>query len=71
MRTYEHLARLFRGRRRDVIGVAAAVALMLPTLAYRYGIDQAFYHYVGAGWLHAARVGRLSAARVAGTLRGV
>lgn len=44
--------RQLHARRIDIILIATAVALLLPTCWYRYGIDQALYHYVGAGWLH-------------------
>jgi len=41
-----------RARRADLALGGVAIVLLLPTLSYRYGIDQALYHYVGSGWLH-------------------
>lgn len=38
-------------RRWDVGLAALAVCVLLPTCWYRYGIDQALYHYFGTGWL--------------------
>ncbi|HVU05434.1 MAG TPA: hypothetical protein VHE30_26990 [Polyangiaceae bacterium] len=32
--------------------LAIAAVIVVPTLDYRYGIDQALYHYVGAGLRH-------------------
>jgi hypothetical protein len=37
-------------RRWDLALGLVTVCEMLPTCWYRYGIDQAVYHYVGAGW---------------------
>ncbi len=40
-----------RTRWLDIAASCAAIFVVLPTCWYRYGIDQALYHYVGAGWL--------------------
>jgi hypothetical protein len=40
-----------RARRWDAVLSAVTVLLMAPTCSYRYGLDQALYHYFGAGWL--------------------
>ncbi len=40
-----------RRHRLDSIGVVAAFVYGLPSLAYRYGPDQAMFHYVAREWL--------------------
>ncbi len=40
-----------RRHRLDSIGVVAAIVYGLPSLAYRYGPDQAMFHYVAREWL--------------------
>jgi hypothetical protein len=40
-----------RRHRLDSIGVLAAFVYGLPSLAYRYGPDQAMFHYVAREWL--------------------
>jgi hypothetical protein len=40
-----------RRHRLDSIGVLAAIVYGLPSLAYRYGPDQAMFHYVAREWL--------------------
>ncbi|HJL03043.1 MAG TPA: hypothetical protein RMH85_17195 [Polyangiaceae bacterium LLY-WYZ-15_(1-7)] len=44
--------RRLRGRLVDVAGVALGIVYALPSLAYRYGPDQAMFHYVAREWLH-------------------
>ena len=41
----------FRAHRLDLAGALAALVLGLPSLAYRYGPDQAMFHYVAREWL--------------------
>lgn len=38
-------------RRLDLAFTGLALVVLLPTLWYRYGLDQSLYQYIGAGWM--------------------
>jgi hypothetical protein len=48
----KRLSAFAHAHRFDLTLSCVAIAVVLPTFWYRYGLDQSLYQYIGAGWMH-------------------